>query len=63
MRKITKKIQEIENPKILEEIQEIEDCKDHSNIMYNTIRKSSRNKPEDDTETGTTTIENESMKS
>ncbi len=45
MRELTKKIQEIENQKLLEEIEEIESCKDDSNRRYKALRKSSRNKP------------------
>ncbi len=45
MRELAKKIQKNENQKLLEEIEEIENCKDDSNRMYKTIRKSSRSKP------------------
>ncbi len=66
MRKLTKKIQVIENQKLLEEIEEMENGKDDSNKMFKAISKSSMSKPKEaivvETENGNTTNEEESMK-
>ncbi len=61
MRELVKKIQEIENQKLLEEIEETENCKDESNRMYKAIRKS-KDAIVVETEYGITTNEKESMK-
>ena len=65
MREIKAKIRELENARLLADIDEIEACKDDSNRMYKAIRKSIRNKPKQDiaieTENGITVNEEESI--
>ena len=67
MRKIEKKLQEIQFQKITENMKDIAQCKDDSNKMYNAIRNSNTNKPKEeiivDTENGKTTNKEEVIKS
>ena len=66
MKNIEKKLQEMQEQKITENIKEIEQCKDDSNKMYSAIRNSNRNKPKEeivvDTENGITTNKEEAIK-
>ncbi len=48
MKKIGRKIKEIEEKNIVEDMEEIENCKEDSTRMYKAIRKQQRSKPKDE---------------